>query len=79
MWLLVVSIVRWGHYLGSVITSGWVGLQALIPFRMTLLVGFCNWAWLWALIPIGVGCIELQAVLHDWMVLLAVFCVQEGP
>lgn len=35
-------MVRWGCWLGSAISSGQAGLQAVFPSRARPLVGFCN-------------------------------------
>lgn len=66
----------WDHYLGSTITSDWVGSQAVF------LTGQCHWLDTAG----GQGCslgstiipdwLELQTVSPNQMVLLVGFCIQ---
>ena len=66
----------WDHYLGSTISSDWVGSQAVF------LAGHCHWLD----IAGGQGCrlgstiipgwLELQTVSPSQMVLLVRFCIQ---
>ena len=41
---------RWGHYLGSAVTSDQAGLQAVFTIRAVLLTGLHTGAGLWAVL-----------------------------
>lgn len=72
-----MSAARWGHYLGSAVTYGWVKLRSLIPCKV-ILVKFSDWAGLWAVFPIALDCVGTQAMLPHWLVPLFGLCVQAG-
>lgn len=59
------STFGFGHYLGPAITSDCVGSQVVFPDMVVPLVGFHNWAGLWACSAIAPDDVAHQAVLPD--------------